>query len=77
MAVGVCPSALNRRVALLSVGAGPCWSFLGGCCLYLRLFILMANRATALGRADLKYTKILYSPIKTSKRKGTKNPRGA
>jgi len=36
----------------------------------------MANRATALGRADLKYTKILYSPIKTSKRKGTKNPPG-
>ena len=27
-------------------------------------FFLMANRATALGRADLKCPKILYSPIR-------------
>jgi len=34
----------------------------------------MANRAIALGRANLKYPKILHSPIKTSKRKETKTP---
>ena len=37
----------------------------------------MANRATALGRADLKYTKILYSLIKTSKEREQEPPGGA
>ena len=34
----------------------------------------MANRATALGRADLKYIKILYSSIKASKEREQEPP---
>ena len=60
-------SALSRRVDLLS-GSRPLLYSSGG--------LLPVSKATALGRTTLKYTKILYSPIKTSKRKGIKPPPG-